>query len=142
MPWVYPEHLTEQEFPFRGTTLICSEYLDSPILWNNSSFQGIGIENPNSLPIVFLENFIRWRKLGSPVRRPPNLGTSNIKNDSFLLLCKNFESYCCYKRDQPSEFGLWFLLLVEFKEYLVFIIFISISIFLVFCLCNSSYPLH
>ena len=126
----------------RWACLICSEYLDSPILWNNSSFQGIGIENPNSLPIVFLENFIRWRKLGSPVRRPPNLGTSNIKNDSFLLLCKNFESYCCYKRDQPSEFGLWFLLLVEFKEYLVFIIFISISIFLVFCLCNSSYPLH
>lgn len=30
--FVYPAHLPEQEFPFRGTTLICSEYLDNPIL--------------------------------------------------------------------------------------------------------------
>ena len=113
---MYLAHLTEQEFPFRGTTLICSECPARPILWNNSSFQGIGIENRSSLPIAFLINFIRWRKACSSVKRPPNHGTSNIKKAPFLPLCKSFKSCCCYKRDQPSDFGLWFLLLIEIKE--------------------------
>lgn len=55
---VYPAHLKEQEFPFRGTTLICSEYRCRPVLKISSTFQEIRFKNQGFMKTVSLLNLI------------------------------------------------------------------------------------
>ena len=58
MAVVYPAHLKEQEFPFRGTTLICSEYRCRPVLKISSTFQEIRFKNQGFMKTVSLLNLI------------------------------------------------------------------------------------
>ena len=55
---LYPAHLKEQEFPFRGTTLICSEYRCRPVLKISSTFQEIRFKNQGFMTTVSLLNLI------------------------------------------------------------------------------------
>lgn len=55
---MYPAHLKEQEFPFRGTTLICSEYRCRPVLKISSTFQEIRFKNQGFMTTVSLLNLI------------------------------------------------------------------------------------
>lgn len=55
---MYPAHLKEQEFPFRGTTLICSEYRCRPVLKISSTFQEIRFKNQGFMKTVSLLNLI------------------------------------------------------------------------------------
>ena len=58
LPRMYPAHLKEQEFPFRGTTLICSEYRCRPVLKISSTFQEIRFKNQGFMKTVSLLNLI------------------------------------------------------------------------------------
>ena len=61
---MYPAHLKEQEFPFRGTTLICSEYRCRPVLKISSTFQEIRFKNQGFMKTVSLfVNFQRFPTL-------------------------------------------------------------------------------
>lgn len=55
---MYPAHLKEQEFPFRGTTLICSEYRCRPVLKISSTFQEIRFKNQGFMKTISLLNLI------------------------------------------------------------------------------------